>query len=47
VLPDVKTGFGFFNNHFLGHAPKNGYQMKRLLGLDAVTPDFDQQIDLF
>lgn len=47
ILPRVDTFFGFFNNHYAGHAPTNCNQMKRLLGLDTVNPDIDRQMSLF
>lgn len=47
IIPKVDTLFGYFGNHYSGHAPTNGNQMKRLLGLDSVTPDFNRQMDLF
>jgi uncharacterized protein YecE (DUF72 family) len=48
ILPRVETVFGFFNNHYAGHSPTNCNQLKRLLGLEVVTPDTDQQqMELF
>lgn len=47
ILPEIDTLFGFFNNHYAGHAPTNCNQMKRLLGLDTVAPPAARQMSLF
>ncbi len=47
ILPRVGTLYGFFNNYYSGHSPADCNRMKRLLGLDTVTPDFERQLSLF
>ncbi len=52
VLPDLarKVGavFGYFNNHFAGHAPASARQLLRLMGLPVVEPEqLGEQMSLF
>jgi uncharacterized protein YecE (DUF72 family) len=47
LIPKVNTVFGYFSNHYSGHAPTNCNQMKKLMGLDTKSPNFGQQMSLF
>ena len=47
ILPRVDELYGFFNNYYSGHSPADCNRMKRLLGLDTVTPDLNRQLSLF
>jgi uncharacterized protein YecE (DUF72 family) len=38
ALPEVREVFGYFNNHWAGHAPASANEMKRRLGLVPVAP---------
>jgi len=38
VLPEVSEVYGYFNNHWAGHAPAAANEMKRRLGLATVEP---------
>jgi len=38
VLPEVREAYGYFNNHWAGHAPAAANEMKRRLGLTVVEP---------
>lgn len=41
--------YGYFNNHYTGHAPTTVNQFKALLGLEVVNPldAWPQKRDLF
>jgi uncharacterized protein YecE (DUF72 family) len=44
----VRQVFGYFNNHFQGHAPDSARRMQRQLGQDVVEPEaLREQGDLF
>jgi len=49
VLPGaVREVYGYFNNHWAGHAPASANEMKRRLGLAPVEPkEFWEQRELF
>ncbi len=38
ALPEIREVFGYFNNHWAGHAPASANEMKRRLGLEPVDP---------
>jgi len=38
ALPEVREVYGYFNNHWAGHAPASANEMKRRLGLVPVAP---------
>ena len=46
---DVERIYGYFNNHYTGHAPTTANQFRTLLGLEAINPldAWPQKRDLF